>query len=113
MTKTYDKMTTNHAKVPLGKSQDPPLGGSVRDCRLSGLKDKKLGSFTLLVLMIGAVFRMLPQNSRKIKRTKIFVFRRENWGIGILDHDFDEGTKKIGGMRKNIDFQGQSKNSQI
>ena len=66
MTKTYDKMTTNHAKVPLGKSQDPPLGGSVRDCRSSGLKDKKSGPFTLLVLMIGAVFQKLPRISRKI-----------------------------------------------
>ena len=77
-------MATDHAEVLLRKSQDPPLGGSVRDCRSSGLKGKKSGPFTLLVLMIGAVFRMLPQNSRKIERAKKIVFRRANWGIGII-----------------------------
>ena len=55
-----------------------------RFCRSSGLKGKKSGPFTLLVLMIGAVFRMLPQNSRKIERAKKIVFRRANWGIGII-----------------------------
>ena len=54
------------------------------NCRSSGLKGKKSGPFTLLVLMIGAVFRMLPQNSRKIERAKKIVFRRANWGIGII-----------------------------
>ena len=59
-------MATDHAEVLLRKSQDPPLGGSVRDCRSSGLKDEKLGPFTLFVLMIGAVFQKLPRISRKI-----------------------------------------------
>ena len=64
--KQWINMATDHAEVLLRKSQDPPLGGSVRDCRSSGLKDEKLGPFTLFVLMIGAVFQKLPRISRKI-----------------------------------------------
>ena len=64
-------------KFSFESRKTPPLGGSVRDCRSSGFEVRKSGPFTLLVLMIGAVFRMLPKNSRKIKRAKKFVFRRE------------------------------------
>ena len=64
--KEWINMATDHAEVLLRKSQDPPLGGSVRDCRSSGFEVRKSGPFTLLVLMIGAVFQKLPRISRKI-----------------------------------------------
>ena len=52
----------NRARCGFGARSAPGNASS----RSSGLKGKKSGPFTLLVLMIGAVFRVLPEISRKI-----------------------------------------------